>query len=222
MLEPPPRPHCAFGTACNAVEGGQEIGPDICSWCKNLSFDTLYHQAEDHPDKRTLTRLIDAYMHQLQRDLEERICRGWSHLCACKDPQFRQECWRRDFNPDDFRACGTVRYRGQLCARCYSKAQEQGCSWLADCDGDRLEFPCIFDDRRLRRPVDVNWRRGPVDAKGQTDPNWEKDARRHGRCGRTRKKNQLCQKCYNRLCELKGFGRYFDTEWGTLRRGLGR
>jgi hypothetical protein len=221
MLAPPPRPHCAFDTACGSRREGQEQGPDICSWCKNMSFDVLYKQAETRPDTRWLKQLIDAYMHQLERDSSERIRRGWSYLCACKDPEYRIQAWRRDFNPKDSRLCGTVRHRGQLCARCYQKAQETGCSWLVEFDGDRLGFPCVFENPRLRRPVDANWRIGPVDERGQADPSWEKDPRKHGRCVRARFRNQLCQKCFNRMCEIRGFGRYFDTEWGILRRGYG-
>lgn len=219
MLAPPPRPHCAFGTACDSQPGGQEKGPNICSWCKNLSFEALYKQADTHPDGRALRRLIDAYIHQLERDCDERIIKGWSYLCACKDPEHSFQNWRRDFNPRDPRVCGTVRHRGQLCARCYAKAQEQGCEWLNDCDGDRLGFPCVFEDSRLRRPTDINWKMGPVDEQGYPDPDWEKDTRRHGRCERARRRNQLCQKCFNRMCEIRGFGRYFDTEWGTLHEG---
>jgi hypothetical protein len=221
MLAPPPKPHCAFGAACESSPGGQERGPDICSWCKNMSFDALYKQAESHLDTRWLKRLIDAYMHQLERDNAERTRKGWSCLCACKHPDYRFQAWRRDFNPKDSRLCGTVRYRGQLCARCYQKAHEQGGPWLAEFDGDRLGFPCAFEDLRLRRPVDANWRIGPVDEHGQTDPSWEKDSRRDGRCERARFKNQLCQKCFNRMCEIRGFGRYFDTEWGILHGGYG-
>jgi hypothetical protein len=216
MLAPPP-PHCAFGTACNSRPGGQNKGHSICNWCKNLSFAALYRQAETHPEGRSLRRLIDAYVYQLERDCTERIAKGWSYLCATKDPEYSFEGWRRDFNPRDSRVCGTVRHRGQLCARCYTKAREQNCEWLKECDGDRLGFPCVFDDPQLRRPTDVNWRRGPTDAQGRPEPDWERDLRRHGRCARAKQKNQLCQRCFNRMCEIRGFGRYFDTEWGTLR-----
>lgn len=221
MLAPPPRPHCAFGTACNSRSEGQERGPDICTWCKNMSFDDLYEQASHHPYRRHINRLIDAYMHQLELDSNERIRKGWSHLCACKDPEYRFDAWRRSFNPRDGRLCGTVRYRGQLCARCYQKAQEQSCSWLAEFDGDRLGFPCVFEDPQLNRTVDRNWRVGPLDEQGQPDPHWEKDPNRHGRCGRRRERNSLCQRCFNRMCEIRGFGRYFDPEWGTLRQSFG-
>jgi hypothetical protein len=221
MLAPPPRPHCAFGVACNSRPEGQEQGPDICSWCKNMSFDALYKQAESQPDTRWLKRLIDAYMQQLERDNTERIRRSWSCLCACKDPEYRFHAWRRDFNPQDSRLCGTARHRGQLCARCFQKAQEQSCLWLAEFDGDRCGFPCAFEDPRLRRQIDSNWKIGPVDERGEPDPGWEKDSRRHERCERARFKNQLCQKCFNRMCEIRGFGRYFDTEWGILRGGYG-
>ncbi|KAH8730365.1 hypothetical protein GQ44DRAFT_814270 [Phaeosphaeriaceae sp. PMI808] len=218
MLAPLP-PHCAFGAACDSQPGGREKGPNLCTWCKNMSFEALYKQAESEPDARPLKRLIDDYMHQLERDSEERVAKGWSHLCACKDPAYGFQSWRRDFNPQDSRACGTVRYRGQLCVRCLTKAQQQGCQWLTQWDGDRFGFPCVFEDSRLRRPTDVNWRVGPVDEEGKPDLNWEKDPRRHGRCERSSRRFQLCQKCFNRMCELRGFGRYFDTEWGTLHEG---
>jgi hypothetical protein len=197
------------------------MGTDICSWCKNLSFDALYEQAASQTDECHLNRLIDSYMFQLERDSNERIKKGWSYLCACKDPKYRSDTWRRGFNPRDARLCGTVPHRGQLCTRCYHQAQEQGCSWLAEFEGDRRGFPCVFEDTRLMRPIDRNWRIGPVDDQGAPDPNWEKDSRRHGRCGRRREKNSLCQRCFNRMCEIKGFGRYFDPDWGTLRHGLG-
>ncbi|KAF1946368.1 hypothetical protein EJ02DRAFT_336403, partial [Clathrospora elynae] len=217
----PPRPHCAFGTACGSRPGGQEQGPDLCSWCKNMSFAALYRLSESQPDTQWLKRLADEYMHQLERDNFERITKGWSHLCACKDPDFRSQAWRRDFNPKDSRICGSVLYRGQLCTRCFQMAQEQGCPWLEEFDGDRLGFPCVFEDTRLRRLIDANWKVGPVDQQGHPDSGWEKDPRRHGRCERARFKNQLCQKCFSRMCEIRGFGRYFDTEWGKLRRGYG-
>ena len=89
MLAPPPKPHCAFGTACGSRPGGQDQGPDICSWCKNMSFDALYKQAEAHSNTRLLKHLIDMYMHQLERDSSERIRKGWACLCACKDPEYR-------------------------------------------------------------------------------------------------------------------------------------
>jgi hypothetical protein len=216
MLAPPPRPHCAFGTACDSKPGGQEKGPNICTWCKNMSFDDLYRKADAHGDRRSLRRLIDAYLHQLERDCNERIAKGWSQLCACKDPIYSFESWRRNFNPRDARPCGYVRYRGQLCARCYRIARERQCSWLQDFYGDRHGFPCVFEDPRLRGPSDNNWKRGPVNDQGYPDPDWEKDSRRHGRCTRTTRRYQLCQLCYNRMCEIRGFGRYFDTEWGTL------
>jgi hypothetical protein len=222
MLAPPPRPHCAFGTACDSQPEGQEKGPDICTWCKNMSFDALYKQADAHPEGRSLRRTIDTYFHQLERDRDERAVKGWSYLCACKDPMHSFESWRRSFNPKDSRICGTVRHQGQLCARCYTKAREQNCEWLNEWDGDIYGFPCVFEDPRLRRPADINWRRGPVDNQGYPDPNWEKDPRRHRRCDRTRRKNQLCQTCFNRMCEIRGFGRYFDTDWGTLHAGYGR
>ncbi|CAE7026232.1 hypothetical protein PTTW11_04038 [Pyrenophora teres f. teres] len=217
MLAPPPKPHCAFGPACDSRPEGQEHGPEICSWCKNMSFDALYKQAETLSDTRPLKRLIHEYMRQLEREHTERVRKGWSFLCACKDPEYRSQSWRADFNPRDSRACGTVRHRGQLCARCFRKAQDQECSWLEQFDGDRLGFPCVFEDPRLRRPVDTNWKLGPLDARGT----WEKDPRRDGRCERARFKQQLCQKCFNRMCEIRGFGRYFDTEWGILRAGYG-
>jgi hypothetical protein len=221
MLAPPPRPHCAFGTACDSQAEGQDKGPSICNWCKNMSFDALYKQADTHPDGRTLRRLIDAYMHQLERDRDERVAKGWSYLCACKDPVHSFESWRREFNPRDSRTCGTVRYQGQLCARCHTKAQDQACEWLREWDGDRLGFPCVFEDTRLRRSADTIWKRGPVDEHGNPDPNWEKDSRRHGICMRSKRRNQLCQRCFNRMCEIKGFGKYFDTDWGMLRAGYG-
>jgi hypothetical protein len=216
MLAPPPRPHCAFGTACDSQIGGQEKGPNICTWCKNMSFDALYRQADAHPDHRSLRRLIDAYLHQLERESDERTDKGWSQLCACKDPIHSFESWRRDFHPRDARSCGYVHYRGQLCARCYRKAREQNCGWLQDFCGDRYGFPCVFEDPRLRAPSDNIWKRGPVDDQGYPDPDWEKDPRRHGRCRRTDRRYQLCQLCYNRMCEIRGFGRYFNTDWGTL------
>lgn len=216
MLAPPPRPHCAFGVACSSKPGGQEEGPNMCSWCKNMSFDALRKQADDHPDRRNLIRLVDEYLHQLERECEERIKKGWSYPCACKDPKFSRESWRRSFNPQDSRACGTVRHRGQLCTRCYTKAREQRCDWLAEFDGDRHGFPCVFEDLRLRRPADVNWKRGPVDNQGVPDLDWEKDWRRHGRCGRRSQRYQLCQTCFNRMNEIRGFGRYFDPNWGIL------
>jgi hypothetical protein len=137
MLAPPPRPHCAFGTACDSRPGGQDKGPNICSWCKNMSFDALYAQADTQPDSRSLRRLIDGYIHQLERDCEERIVKGWSYLCVCKDPEYAFQSWRREFNPRESRICGTVRHRGQLCARCFTKAQQQGCTWLNEFGGDR-------------------------------------------------------------------------------------
>jgi len=216
MLAPPPRPHCAFGAACSSKPGGQEQGPNICQWCKNMSFEALRKQADNHPDRRNLIRLLDEYLHQLERECGERITKGWSYPCACKDPKFSRENWRRNFNPQDPRACGTVRYRGQLCTRCYKKAREQRCGWLSEFDGDRYGFPCVFEDLRLRRPADVNWKRGPVDNQGVPDLDWEKDWRRHGRCGRRSKRYQLCQTCFNRMNEIRGFGRYFDTNWGIL------
>lgn len=219
MLAPPPRPHCAFGSSCGSRVGGQEKGPNLCSWCKNLSFDSLHQLATAQPDTRHLQEIIDNYMHQLERDNLERISKAWPYLCACKDPRYRIHPWRRDFNPMDNRMCGTVRHRGQLCTRCYQKAREQNCAWLAEFDGDRLGFPCVFEDPRLRRLADVNWKTGPVDSRGRPDPSWEKDQRKHGRCNRASRKHQLCQSCYDRMCEIRGFGRYFDLEWGVLREG---
>jgi len=221
MLAPPPKPHCAFGPACDSRPEGQEQGPEICSWCKNMSFEALYKQAETLSDNRSLERLINEYMRQLEREHTERVRKGWSFLCACKDPEYRSQAWRTDFNPKDSRICGTVRHRGQLCARCFRKAQDQECSWLEQFDGDRFGFPCAFEDPRLRRPVDTNWKMGPLDSGRRPDPSWEKDPRRDGRCERARFKQQLCQKCFNRMCEIRGFGRYFDTEWGILRAGYG-
>lgn len=218
MLAPPPRSHCVFGTSCDSCTEGQERGPDLCSWCRNMSFDELYKRAETQPDAESVKKLIDAYKHQLELESAERIRKGWPFLCACKDPEYFTHSWRRSFNPRDSRLCGTVRYRGQLCARCFRKAKDQNCAWLEAFDGDRLGFPCAFDDPRLRRRVDANWKIGPVDKYGQPDPSWEKDPRRDGRCERTRFRNQLCQKCFNRMCEIRGFGRYFDSEWGILHK----
>ncbi|EDU49130.1 conserved hypothetical protein [Pyrenophora tritici-repentis Pt-1C-BFP] len=181
MLAPPPKPHCAFGPACDSRPEGQEHGPEICSWCRNLSIDALFKQADKLSDNRSLKRLIHEYMRQLEREHTERVRKGWSFLCACKDPEYRSQSWRIVFNPRDSRACGTVRYRGQLCARCFSKAQDQECPWLEQFDGDRLGFPCAFEDPRLRRPVDTNWKLGPLDARGKPDPSWEKDPRKDGR-----------------------------------------
>ncbi|KAF2131208.1 hypothetical protein P153DRAFT_288031 [Dothidotthia symphoricarpi CBS 119687] len=221
MLPPPPKSRCAFGVACASSPEGQELGRDICSWCKNMSIDALLNLADTQPDSQYLRHLVCDYMHQVERDNKERVSKGWSYLCACKDPEYRFHPWRRAFNPKDARLCGTVRHRGQLCTRCYAKATEQACPWLAEFDGDRLGFPCVFMDPHLRRPVDSNWKMGPVDAQGRHDPNWETDPRRHARCERARLKNQLCQKCFNRMCEIRGFGRYFDPEWGTLRGSCG-
>src|SRR5690242_12376268 len=102
-MQAPPKPHCAFGSACPAYPGGQERGPNICNRCKNLSFHRLYEQSDSHPDKRRLNCLINAYMHELERESTERITRGWAYLCASKDPEYRYQPWRRDFNPDDSR-----------------------------------------------------------------------------------------------------------------------
>jgi hypothetical protein len=212
----PPRPHCAFGSSCPSQPEGQEPGPEICTWCKNMSFNDLYDLADTLPEYRVLRGLIDAYFNQLERDCDERIAKEWSYPCACKDPKFSFKPWRRTFNPQDSRACGTVPQRGQLCARCLAKAREQGCEWLNDNEDERPDFPCIFEDPRMRRPSDINWKRGPVDERGRPNPDWEKDARRHVRCTRSSRRYQLCQMCFNRMCEIRRFGRYFDTNWGTL------
>lgn len=221
MRAPPPRTHCLLGAACDSCPEGQEQGPEICSWCKNMSFEELYKRSATLPDTESINLVIDTYKRQLELETAERIRKGWSFLCACKDPEYRSQSWRRNFNPKDSRLCGTVLHRGQLCVRCYRKAREQNCTWLEEFDGDRLGFPCAFDDTRLRRRIDASWKIGPLDRHGQPDPSWERDPRRDGRCERTRLRNQLCQKCFNRMCEIRGFGRFFDSEWGTLHRRYG-
>ncbi|CAO2651343.1 Nn.00g096400.m01.CDS01 [Neocucurbitaria sp. VM-36] len=218
-MQPPANPqHCAFGTACASSSSGQEIGKDICSWCKNLSFDALEAKAETQPDAIHLKDLIKDYKLQLIREKDQRIEKNWLFLCASKDPKYRSDEWRRNFDPQDSTGCSPVRHRGQLCPRCYINACEQGCGWLADFDGDRLGFPCVFEDQRLRRPVDMNWRVGPVDAQGRPNPYWEK---KHGECQRVGHRNKLCHRCYTRMCEIRGFGRYFDVDEGILQPGLG-
>ncbi|KAL5116009.1 hypothetical protein ACEQ8H_006127 [Pleosporales sp. CAS-2024a] len=76
MLAPPPPPHCAFGEACNAKPGGQTAGPNICSWCKNMSLEALYKQAQNQPDQGALRRLVDTYCLELERECAERIAKG--------------------------------------------------------------------------------------------------------------------------------------------------
>ncbi|PZD39605.1 hypothetical protein A1F97_05750 [Pyrenophora tritici-repentis] len=73
MLAPPPKPHCAFGPACDSRPEGQEHGPEICSWCRNLSIDALFKQADKLSDNRSLKRLIHEYMRQLEREHTERV-----------------------------------------------------------------------------------------------------------------------------------------------------
>jgi hypothetical protein len=221
MFALPPRPDCAFGTACPSRPGGREGGADICGWCKNMSLTALYDHAKSQPNKKHLTEIIDKYKYELENSNEVRASKGWSYVCASKDPKFFSHVWRSAFNPQNSRPCGTVRYQGQLCARCYDSAKQQGCAWLDEFDGDRFEFPCVFEDASLKRPEDRNWRIGPIGAQGRPDPDWEKDVRRHGRCERVARKKSLCQNCFSRMCEIKGFGRYFDTEWGKLRETYG-
>jgi hypothetical protein len=211
----PPRPHCAFGEACPSHPEGKEPGPDMCGWCKNMSFDDLYRLADSLPDYRNLRRVIDAYYERLERDCNERIAKSWLYPCACKDTKFSFSSWRRTFDPRSSRACGTVPTRGQLCARCLAKAQEQRCRWITKTH-EGTDFPCIFEDPRMRRPHDINWRRGPVDEKGRHYLDWEKDERRHVSCARSDLRYQLCQRCFNRMNEIKRFGRYFHENWGTL------
>jgi hypothetical protein len=222
MMPPPPQPHCAFGSTCASRPDGQQSGPSICTYCANLSFPALYAQASTHTSAaHSLKRLVDAYLQQLERDRTERATKRWSHLCATKDPFHAFAPWRRAFDPRSPRVCTTVPHPHQLCPRCYDAARTQRCPWLAEWDGNRLGFPCVWEDARLRRDVDVNWKRGPVDAAGRVDPNWEKDFRRDGMCGRAEKRNQVCQRCFERMCEVRGFGRFFCEEWGVLRAGYG-
>jgi hypothetical protein len=216
MLAPSPKSHCAFGTACNSRPAGREKGSDICGWCKNLSLDALYKQAESPTDERYFTCLVDGYKDQLESESNERANKIWPYLCACKDPEFRFDEWRSGFHPQDSLPCGTVPHQGQLCRRCYLSAKKQRCEWLVHFDGDRIGFPCVFVDTSLRRSEDRNWRAGPLDAQGKSDPDWEKDFQRHGDCGRAGIKNSLYQRCFNRMCKIRGFEQYFDTEWGTL------
>lgn len=218
MLPPPSRSYCAFGNSCASCPEGLPIGPDICPWCKNLSFDALYRQAEAQPNTCRLYHLIDDYKDQLDRESLERANKGWAPLCASKDPDYRDKLWRSDFNPEDPRICGPVAHRGQLCARCYDKAQKQGCAWLSRFDGDTFGFPCVFEDIKLMTDRDLIWRKGPINSDGRYDSSWEKDPQRHGRCKRARYKNTLCEKCFTRMNELRGFGRFFDADEGTLRR----
>lgn len=217
MQPPPSRQTCAFGEACSSREGGKEQGPDLCPWCKNICLFDLYKLADDlgPPYTGPVRRLVDAHRNHLERDFIERLNKPWPLPCAIKDPSMRDMPWRRNFNPEDDKPCSHVVHRGQLCQRCYAKAQEQGCEWLVkEFDGDRYGFPCVFEDARLRRPQDLAWRRGPGE-----DADWEKDPRRgHAPCGRRPRRYQLCQKCYTRMNEMRGFGRFFDETHGILRR----
>ncbi|PZD28670.1 hypothetical protein A1F96_05731 [Pyrenophora tritici-repentis] len=86
MLAPPPKPHCAFGPACDSRPEGQEHGPEICSWCRNLSIDALFKQADKLSDNRSLKRLIHEYMRQLEREHTERVRKVLSQLATIALP----------------------------------------------------------------------------------------------------------------------------------------
>ncbi|KAH7398638.1 hypothetical protein DE146DRAFT_497512 [Phaeosphaeria sp. MPI-PUGE-AT-0046c] len=208
---------CAFGKACSSRKGGKEQGPDLCSWCKNMSLFELYRLADGlgREDHEAVRKLVDAYKKHLEDDLLERLRhKGWLMPCAIKDPYVRHMQWRDSFNPQDDKPCNNVVHRGQLCQRCYTKAREQECTWLkVEFDGDRYGFPCVFEDPRMHRPKDYFWRRGPGE-----DPDWEKDSRRgHAPCGRCEQRYKLCQNCYARINEMRGFGKFFDETHGILR-----
>jgi hypothetical protein len=217
MLPPPPRQYCAFGSSCSSPDGGREKGREICSRCKNMSYDDLHGQATNTVnDRHHLERLVEEYFLQLKKECDERIAKNWGFPCACKDPDYKQVYWRRHFDPEDWGPCGSVPNRGQLCKRCYTKAREQQCSFLIDFDGDRQGFPCIWEDPRFDRAQDRNWKQGPLDREGKQDPNWEKDPRKHPNCLRPLRSNRVCQRCYNRMCEIRRFDKYFERNSGTL------
>lgn len=216
MLPPTPRRYCALGSQCSSQDGGQEKGPDICSRCKNLSYQELRQRAINrHDDIDHLKRLVDGYFQQLEKNCLERIEKEWGFPCACKDPLYKEASWRRHFDPEDYSPCGTVRHRGQLCTRCHSKAREQQCSWLINFDGDRFGFPCVWDDPRLRRPVDQRWKTGPL-YDGKPDEYWRSNPGTKRFCKRAVRQYQLCQPCYNRMCNISGFGLFFHDTYGTL------
>ncbi|KAF1916696.1 hypothetical protein BDU57DRAFT_241090 [Ampelomyces quisqualis] len=211
MPPPPPPNYCAFGSECSSRDGGQEEGPHICSRCKNLSRHELDRKAINTTyDSAHLRLLVEEHFKQLKKEYDERVKRGWGFSCICTDPDYKNVPWRRHFDPEDSSPCGTVRNRGQLCKRCYTKAREQQCSFLIDFDGDREGFPCVWEDPRYNRPQDENWKRG------LSDPNWQKDPRKHPNCVRPNRSNQLCRRCYSRMVEISGFGVYFCENSSTL------
>jgi hypothetical protein len=222
MGPPPPPLSCAFGTACTLRPGGQEKGRDICSWCKNFSFSVLKQRANLHPEKPTLLNLIADYQKQITEFESERKRNHWNHhLCACRDPNYSKLSWRRKFHPGDSQPCSYVYHRGQLCGRCFTKAKEQGCSWLEEFTDDRYDFPCVFEDRQLMNKCHQPWRKGrSVGSSGKPDVDWEydRDNRYHEPHERLKKRYHLCVPCFTRMNELAGFRNYFDVDHGELRQ----
>lgn len=212
MQAPPLPQRCVFGPACHSRQGGKAQGPNICDYCKNLNIYDLYEFADHAPDYTAVRNIVDKYKNDLASHFQQCLRKGWLLPCATKDLSLKHLEWRKSFNPDDDAPCKQVVHRGQLCQRCFTKAREQQCQWLTtDFDGDLHQFPCAFEDRRLHRPKDYEWRKGPGE-----DKDWEKNPNRHSQCGRREQRFKLCQPCFNRMNEMRGFSKYFDSMSGVL------
>lgn len=182
-----------------------------------MSFPALDSKAETLRNPLLLTDAIKAYKKELIQNNKERIEKQWSKLCACKDPKYRNQDWRRDFNPNDERPCRLVEHRGQLCTRCYRKACDQDCPWLKAIDDDRTEYPCIWQDPDFERGVNEYWRQGPIE-KGLTNEYWKPDPTRAGEvpCTTVNRRKHLCPGCFNRMNVIQKFGKFFDNDTGVL------
>ncbi|KAJ4369243.1 hypothetical protein N0V83_006328 [Neocucurbitaria cava] len=222
-MDPPMSPQlCAFGRACGSRAQGREEGPSLCVWCKNMSFPVLDAKAETLRNPPLLRGAIEAYEKELKQSAKERTEKKWMKLCACKDPKYRNEDWRRYFNPNDERPCSSVEHRGQLCTRCYRKARDQSFPWLKGIDGDRIEYPCIWQDPDFKGGVNEYWRQGPIE-KGLTNVYWKPDPTRVGEvpCTTVNRRKHLCSGCFNRMNVIKNFGKFFDNDSGVLQPTLG-
>ncbi|KAF2655967.1 hypothetical protein K491DRAFT_715813 [Lophiostoma macrostomum CBS 122681] len=204
---PEDKPQCVLEKACENPDS--EFAPEICGYCKNLSYGMLSGKIETYKENKGLgsptkdddpiVMLMNELVRKLlkeRKDLEKKLSeknnpttQRTEYLCASIGPEkdYAESPWRYELNPKRATACQSVHRKGQLCDSCLEAMKSQHSALFDeyfDPEGI-VGFTCVFQDERYN---DLQWKKDytPADYRPLT-------------CERAVRNLTMCKKCQVRL-----------------------